>query len=120
MAEEFWTSLSPTLSTGGKCIITSTPNQDDDQFAQIWKQANRRVDEYGNETEVGVNGFRPYKVHWSEHPDRDENWAAEERGKIGEERFRREHECVIHTTLLKISDGDTEYEIEIGDLFESL
>ena len=25
IANEFWTSLSPTLATGGKCIITSTP-----------------------------------------------------------------------------------------------
>ena len=120
IATEFWTSLSPTLSTGGKCIITSTPNQDDDQFAQIWKQANRTVDEFGNETDTGVNGFKSFKVHWSEHPDRDEAWATEERNKIGEERFRREHECVIHATLLKISDGNTEYEIEIGDLFENI
>ena len=41
IASEFWTSLSPTLSTGGKCMITSTPNQDNDQFAQIWKQAEK-------------------------------------------------------------------------------
>ena len=27
IAKEFWTSLSPTLSTGGKCIITSTQTQ---------------------------------------------------------------------------------------------
>lgn len=93
VAQEFWTSLSPTLSTGGKCIITSTPNQDNDQFAQIWKQAERTTDEYGNETETGVNGFKSYKVHWSEHPDRGDDWAAEERAKIGEERFRREHNC---------------------------
>lgn len=93
IAQEFWTSLSPTLSTGGKCIITSTPNMDDDQFAQIWKQANKNIDEFGNETDTGVNGFKPFKVHWSEHPDRDDDWAAEERAKIGEERFRREHEC---------------------------
>jgi hypothetical protein len=33
------------------------------------------------------------KAHWSEHPDRDEAWAAAERSRIGEERFRREHEC---------------------------
>ena len=32
IAKEFWTSLSPTLATGGKAIITSTPNSDDDQF----------------------------------------------------------------------------------------
>lgn len=93
IAEEFWTSLSPTLSTGGKCIITSTPNQDDDQFARIWKQACKTVDDFGNETEVGVNGFKSFRVHWSQHPDRDEKWAAEERQKIGDERFRREHEC---------------------------
>ena len=93
VAEEFWTSISPTLSTGGKCIITSTPNQDDDQFARIWKQANKRVDEYGNETDIGVNGFRPYLVKWDKHPDRDQAWADEERAKIGDERFRREHEC---------------------------
>lgn len=91
IAKEFWTSLSPTLSTGGKCIITSTPNQDDDQFAIIWKEANKCIDEYGNEKEVGKNGFKAYSADWKEHPDRDEAWAEVERGKIGEERFRREH-----------------------------
>src|SRR6056300_139357 len=91
IAREFWTSLSPTLSTGGKCIITSTPNQDDDQFAQIWRQSQKMFDEFGNETDVGVNGFRGYSADWKAHPDRDEDWASVERGKIGEERFRREH-----------------------------
>jgi len=93
IAKEFWTSISPTLATGGKAIITSTPNSDEDQFALIWKQANKTEDEFGNETELGINGFRAYRAHWSEHPDRDEQWAAEERGRIGDERFRREHEC---------------------------
>lgn len=36
IADKFWTSLFPTLSTGGKCIITSTPNTDEDKFATIW------------------------------------------------------------------------------------
>ena len=93
IASEFWTSISPTLSTGGKAIITSTPNSDEDQFATIWKEANKRFDEFGNETEVGTNGFHPFKAHWSEHPDRDQKWADEEKSRIGEERFRREHEC---------------------------
>jgi hypothetical protein len=93
IAKEFWTSISPTLATGGKAIITSTPNLDDDQFALIWNGANKRVDEFGNETDIGVNGFKPYFVTWDKHPDRDEKWAAEERGRIGEERFLREHLC---------------------------
>lgn len=91
IAREFWTALSPTLSTGGKCIITSTPNQDDDQFAQIWREANKTQDEFGNEKETGKNGFKAYSADWTSHPDRDQVWADEEKGKIGEERFRREH-----------------------------
>jgi hypothetical protein len=92
-AKEFWTALSPTLSTGGRAIITSTPNSDEDQFAMIWTEANKKFDEFGNEQELGVNGFFPYFAHWDEHPDRDEKWAAVERAKIGEERFRREFDC---------------------------
>jgi len=92
-AKEFWTALSPTLSTGGRAIITSTPNSDEDQFAMIWTEANNKFDEYGNETKLGVNGFFPYFSHWAEHPDRDEKWAQTERAKIGEERFRREFDC---------------------------
>ena len=92
-AKEFWTSLSPTLSTGGKCMITSTPNSDEDQFAMIWKEANKRFDEYGNDKITGTNGFYAMKAHWSEHPDRNQEWADAEKSRIGEERFRREHEC---------------------------
>ena len=93
IAKEFWTSISPTLSTGGKCIITSTPNSDEDQFALLWKGANKTIDEYGNETEVGINGFRSYRSKWQEHPDRDEAWADQQRSQLGEERFRREMDC---------------------------
>ena len=95
IAREFWTSISPTLSTGGQAIITSTPNSDEDQFAFIWKQANKSVDEYGNPTKngLGINGFYAYKSDWWEHPDRDDKWKEEEMGRIGEERFRREHGC---------------------------
>ena len=93
IADEFWTSISPTLATGGRAIITSTPNSDEDTFATIWKEANKKFDEFGNEQTVGVNGFFPYMCHWSEHPDRDDAWATLERGRIGEERFRREYNC---------------------------
>jgi hypothetical protein len=92
-AKEFWTALSPTLSTGGKCIITSTPNSDEDQFALIWTEAQKRFDEFGIEQPLGANGFHSFFAHWNEHPDRDEAWAQTERAKIGEERFRREFDC---------------------------
>ena len=93
IATEFWTSISPTLSTGGKAIITSTPNSDEDQFALLWKGANRCVDEFGNPTEVGQNGFKAYRSFWNEHPDRDETWAQQQRAALGVDRFRREMDC---------------------------
>lgn len=95
IANEFWTSISPTLATGGKAIITSTPNSDEDTFANIWKESQDLYDEYGNikEDEIGRNGFHGFRAEWHEHPDRDENWKKEELGRIGEERFRREYGC---------------------------
>jgi hypothetical protein len=93
IATEFWTSISPTLATGGKAIITSTPNSDEDQFALLWKGANRCEDEYGNPTAVGQNGFKAYRAFWHEHPDRDDAWAQQQRAALGTDRFRREHDC---------------------------
>jgi hypothetical protein len=93
IATEFWTSISPTLATGGKAIITSTPNSDEDQFALLWKGANRCIDEFGNPTEVGQNGFRAFRSFWHEHPERDETWAQQQRAALGTDRFRREMDC---------------------------
>lgn len=97
IAKEFWTSLAPTLSTGGKCIITSTPNTDEDQFADIWFGANRLIDNQGNEVEIGTNGFKPYMATWEAHPDRDQAWADEQLASLGEDRFLREHKCQFIT-----------------------
>jgi hypothetical protein len=104
IAREFWTSISPTLATGGKCIITSTPNSDEDQFALLWKGANRCFDEFGNETELGVNGFKAFRSYWNEHPDRDEKWADQQRSQLGEDRFRREMNCLAPESVLTIRD----------------
>lgn len=93
IASEFWTSMRPTLSTGGKAIITSTPNNDEDQFAEIWKLANFKFDEHGNETVLGKNGFSPYLATWERHPERDHAWEVQERASIGDDRFEREHNC---------------------------
>lgn len=79
--EEFWTAISPTLSTGGQCIIASTPNGDSNLFANLWRGA-----------EANVNGFHPMNVTWRDVPTRDDKWAEKEKGKIGERKFRQEHE----------------------------
>lgn len=118
IAKEFWTSISATLATGGKCIITSTPNSDEDQFAELWHGANKMEDEYGNPTSVGINGFRAYKATWDQHPDRDEAWGSQMRVQLGDDRFRREHNCefivadetlINGSTLLQLSGIDPIY-----------
>jgi hypothetical protein len=115
IAEEFWTSISPTLATGGRAVITSTPNSDEDTFATIWKQAENKFDEYGNEQDVGINGFHAFRADWWEHPDRDEEWKSEEIGRIGEEKFRREYGCeflvydetLINSIKLAVMEGNS-------------
>ena len=95
IATEFWTSISPTLATGGRAIITSTPNSDEDEFAIIWNDSQNLFNEYGDvRTDgLGQNGFHGFRAEWYEHPDRDEEWKKVELGRIGEERFRREYGC---------------------------
>ena len=103
IASEFWTAITPTLATGGKCIITSTPNSDEDQFAQIWRAANDTFDEHGNTIPLGKNGFRAFTSKWQETPGRDEAWANQMRAQLGEERFRREMMCefiIFEETLI--------------------
>ena len=82
--DEFWTSIAPTLSTGGSCIMSSTPNGDSNIFSQIWRGA-----------EVGANGFIPTRVHWDEPPGRDAKFKDEEVAKIGQRRWEQEYECIF-------------------------
>lgn len=117
-AREFWTALSPTLSTGGRCIITSTPNSDEDQFAEIWHQANKKFDKNGIEQHVGSNGFYPFFAYWHEHPDRDDEWAFHQRSQIGNVKFDREFNCLESMTYVTLQDehGNV-FDMAIGDLY---
>lgn len=94
IGKEFWASVQPTLSTtNGQCLITSTPSSDDDMFAQLWFGAINNVDEFGNETELGRNGFKAHFADWTHHPARDEVWVKEQKLELGDDRFDREQNC---------------------------
>lgn len=101
--QAMWTSLAPTLSTGGGCIISSTPNGDQDLFAQLWRQAQSEEATSlpdGEET-VDVNFF-PVFAPWYQHPDRGNGDPNSKEGKLYEKRmiakvgelmFRQEYAC---------------------------
>lgn len=124
IAEEFWTAIQPTLSTGGDCIITSTPNSDEDQFAKIWFGSENIVDENGliRPGGVGINGFKGIKVTWDQHPDRDDAWAESQMQKVGLSQFEREFACkfiqadetLIHPLRLANLSGVDPYLIDDG------
>lgn len=80
--EEMWASIAPSLSTGGKFILTSTPNGDSDLYATLWRGANS-----------GTNNFNPVQAHWYEHPDRGEAYYKEMLGKLGDLKTRQEILC---------------------------
>jgi hypothetical protein len=100
IAEEFWASISPTLATGGRMIIASTPNGDANLFASLWRGA-----------EVDSNGFKPIFVPWDAPPDRDETFKQKQIAKIGPLKWEQEYLCkfVSSDPLLIDSIFLTEY-----------
>ena len=121
IVEAFWASIAPTLSTGGKIIITSTPDQEHHLFGQLVKGAQNTLDDYGNDMDIGKNGFKFFTALWNEHPDRDEEWAAEQLAKIGEEKWRREFLCIAGNSNLSLlnQNGHT-VDMSIEKLYENL
>lgn len=107
--EDFWSAVSPTLSSSnGRCIITSTPNTEYDQFAKIWNESQTHKDEYGveyDENGPGINGFRGIMVTWNHHPDRDEAWAKAEEYRVGTSKFKREYNCEFVTYQETLING---------------
>ena len=83
VAEDFFTSTYPTISSGKttKIILTSTPLG----YNHFWK--------FWNEAETNVNGFVPVRVHYWDHPDRDEEWAKKQRELLGDLKYSQEIEC---------------------------
>ena len=83
VAEQFFTSVYPTISAGQttKILLTSTPLG----YNHFWK--------FWNEAEQGLNGFVPLFIPYNRIPGRDEKWAAEQKSMLGELKFNQEVLC---------------------------
>lgn len=82
--DELWASLAPSLSTGGKLILTTTPNGDTDLFARLWR-----------ESVAGLNSFAHIMITYDRHPERGEGsgYYEDMLSKIGEIRCKVELDC---------------------------
>lgn len=82
IAEEFFTSVYPTISSGtsSKILISSTPNGMN-HFYKMWTEAVE-----------GHNGFKHIEANWRQVPGRDQKWADEQRRVLGDQKYYQEVE----------------------------
>jgi len=88
--DEIWTSLYPTLSTGGSAILLSTPNGVGGQYYKLWTEA-----------ESGANDFNAIRLPWDVHPEHNEEWFTKETRNLSKRQIAQEFLCDF------ISSGDT-------------
>ena len=83
ISEEFFSSVYPTISSGKttKVFIVSTPNGMN-LFYKLWTDAEEKQ-----------NDYKPISVHWSQVPDRDEEWKEKTIRNTSERQFQQEFEC---------------------------
>lgn len=95
LANEFIASVFPTISSSqtSKIAIVSTPNGLN-HYHKLWVDA-----------EKGINGFIPVVGHWTEHPDRDQKWADEQRNQLGDVRYNQEVEAQFLGSSYTLIDG---------------
>lgn len=97
VAEDFFTSVYPTISSGEttKILLTSTPLG----YNHFWK--------FWNEAEQGLNGFIPLFIPYSKIPGRTEKWAAEQKAMLGDLKFNQEVLCRFLGSSNTLIDPDT-------------
>jgi len=118
IADEFFTSVYPTISAGEttKILLTSTPLG----YNHFWK--------FWNEAEKGENGFESMFIPYYEIPGRDEKWLEEQKQLLGDVKFNQEVMCeflgstntlINAQTIGRLSTIEPEYQNNHLDIYES-
>lgn len=91
--DDVWNAALPTLSTGGKAILISTPNGMGNFFHDKWVKATAKV-EFSNESEFEKDmDFHPIKLDWRVHPERNQAWRDAMGRSLGPEKARQEFDA---------------------------
>ena len=80
--DELWKGLYPTLSTGGRAIIVSTPNGTGGQYYDLYHNAESKTNE-----------FNPIKLPWDVHPERSDEWFQNESKNLNKQQVAQELLC---------------------------
>ena len=89
-----WAAASQTLSTGGQCIALSTPNGVGNWFHRTWMDAEDKL-----------NDFNFIRLHWTVHPDREQEWRDEQDTLLGPSLAAQECDCDFITSGQSVVDG---------------
>ena len=92
--DTIWAAASQTLSTGGQCIALSTPNGVGNWFHRTWMDA-----------EDGLNDFNFIKLHWTVHPERQQEWRDDQDKLLGPSLAAQECDCDFITSGQSVVDG---------------
>jgi len=92
--DDIWTAAQQTLTTGGQCIALSTPNGVGNWFHRTWVEA-----------EEGRGMFNFIKLHWTVHPDRNQEWRDEQDSLLGIQSAAQECDCDFITSGTSVIDG---------------
>jgi len=97
IAEEFFTATYPTIMAGEttKVLMSSTPLG----YNHFWK--------FWNDAEQGLNDFVRLFIPYTSIPGRDERWANEQKGVLGEVKFTQEVLCNFLGSSYTLLDADT-------------
>jgi hypothetical protein len=106
--DDIWISAQPTLSTGGKAIVLSTPNGVGNFFHKTWVDA-----------EAKRNDFKTINLPWHLHPDRDVKWREQQTELNGVKKSAQEFDCLWGESKIKILDmvTNTESYVTIEELY---
>ncbi len=93
--DDLWTGLYPTLSTGGRAIILSTPKGVGGQYHKLYTDA-----------EAGLNEFNDIRLPWDVHPERDQAWFENETKNFAKRKIAQEYLCDFLASGDTMLDGD--------------
>jgi len=80
--DTIWTGIYPTLSTGGRAIILSTPNGVGGQYHKLYTDA-----------EAGLNEFNAIKIMWNDNPEYDQAWFDKMTANMSKRQIAQEFLC---------------------------
>ncbi|NQT34727.1 hypothetical protein HQ587_06015 [bacterium] len=77
-SDGIWTAVKPAIDSGGSFVGVSTPNGTDNVFYDLYSDKS--------------NGFGKLRIHWKEHPHRDDEWLNDAKKGLSKARWQQEYE----------------------------